>query len=155
MTATVAADGLFVVTKGRKRPAPVEPLKLPESVLPVRFFETPARSDVTVTMDRMVDEVARGTKRPRLTSEPVDPAIRATVEFLVVSESSRAGGQGSGRAALRLSPPTAARRGRGAGQQNPTPIPTRTVMMNGRVRRRVRRGRSPKTRRVVFASTRS
>ena len=56
MTATAAADGLFVVAKGRKRPAPVEPLKLPESVLPVRFFETPARSNVTVTMDRMLDQ---------------------------------------------------------------------------------------------------
>ena len=75
MTALVAADGLFVVAKGRKRPVPVEPLKLPESVLPVRFFETPARSNVTVTMDRMLDHVARDTKRPRLTSEPVDPAI--------------------------------------------------------------------------------
>ncbi len=57
-------------------PAPVEPLKLPEHVLPVGFFETPAQSDVKVTMDRMVDHVAHDTKL-------VDPEIRATVEFLV------------------------------------------------------------------------
>ena len=60
-----------VVAKGRKRPAPVEPLVLPERILPVRFFETPARSDVTLTVDRMLDHVARDTKRPKL-AEPED-----------------------------------------------------------------------------------
>ena len=85
MTATAAADGLFVVAKGRKRPAPVEPLKLPESVLPVRFFETPARSDVTLAMDRMLDHVARDTKRPKL-AEPEDdkgPTVADLAAYLV------------------------------------------------------------------------
>ena len=37
----------------------------------MRFFETPARSDVTLTVDRMLDHVARDTKRPKL-AEPED-----------------------------------------------------------------------------------
>ena len=65
--------------------APVEPLVLPESVLPVRFFDTPARSDVTLTMDRMLDHVARDTKRPKL-AEPEDdkgPTVADLAAYLV------------------------------------------------------------------------
>ena len=66
-------------------PPPVEPLKLPESVLPVRFLETPARSDVTLAMDRMLDHVARDTKRPKL-AEPEDdkgPTVADLAAYLV------------------------------------------------------------------------
>ena len=74
-----------VVAAPDSRPAPVEPLKLPESVLPVRFFETPARSDVTLAMDRMLDHVARDTKRPKL-AEPEDdkgPTVADLAAYLV------------------------------------------------------------------------
>ena len=59
--------------------------KLPESVLPVRFLETPARSDVTLAMDRMLDHVARDTKRPKL-AEPEDdkgPTVADLAAYLV------------------------------------------------------------------------
>ena len=65
--------------------APAEPLKLPESVLPVRFLETPVRSDVTLAMDRMLDHVARDTKRPKL-AEPEDdkgPTVADLAAYLV------------------------------------------------------------------------
>ena len=74
-----------VVAAPDSRPAPVEPLKLPESVLPVRFLETPARSDVTLAMDRMLDHVARDTKRPKL-AEPEDdkgPTVADLAAYLV------------------------------------------------------------------------
>ena len=53
--------------------------------MPVRFFETPARSDVTLTMDRMLDHVARDTKRPKL-AEPEDdkgPTVADLAAYLV------------------------------------------------------------------------
>ena len=74
-----------VVAAPDSRPAPAEPLKLPESVLPVRFLETPARSDVTLAMDRMLDHVARDTKRPKL-AEPEDdkgPTVADLAAYLV------------------------------------------------------------------------
>ena len=74
-----------VVAAPDSRPAPVEPLKLPESILPVRFLETPARSDVTLAMDRMLDHVARDTKRPKL-AEPEDdkgPTVADLAAYLV------------------------------------------------------------------------
>ena len=74
-----------VVAAPDSRPAPVEPLKLPESVLPVRFLETPARSDVTLAMDRMLDHVERDTKRPKL-AEPEDdkgPTVADLAAYLV------------------------------------------------------------------------
>ena len=92
-------------------------------------------------------------------SEKVDARTPGSPAERNFSESSRAGGRGSGRGALRLSPPTAARRERDAGQQNRTPNPIRIAIVmtlpNGGARRLVRRVRCPKTRHAVFASTRS
>ena len=51
----------------------------------MRFLETPARSDVTLAMDRMLDHVARDTKRPKL-AEPEDdkgPTVADLAAYLV------------------------------------------------------------------------
>ena len=60
--------------------------KAPGEIKPVNLLlETPARSDVTLAMDRMLDHVARDTKRPKL-AEPEDdkgPTVADLAAYLV------------------------------------------------------------------------